>query len=105
VAAAARPEDRIVHERGLEKGGGLVFYLGRPVLVLNGTRGDLEFGSRLPGMQDTFLDASRFAELWRGPARVFLVTDLPPGRSAVASAEPRPVLLAATPTRWLYANR
>lgn len=105
VAAEARPEDRVVHERGLEKGGSLVFYLGRPVLVLNGTRGDLEFGSRLPGMQDTFLDGARFAELWRGPARVFLITDLPSERSAVGAAEPRPVLLAATPTRWLYANR
>ncbi|MFB3818507.1 MAG: ArnT family glycosyltransferase [Candidatus Methylomirabilales bacterium] len=105
LAAAARPEDRIVHERGLEKGGGLVFYLGRPVLVLNGTRGDLEFGSRLPGTQGMFLDAARFAELWRGPGRVFVVTDLPLARSAVGAAEPRPVLLASTPTRWLYANR
>jgi len=105
LAAEARPEDRIVHERGLEKGGGLLFYLRRPVLVLNGRRGDLEFGSRLPGAQERFLDGEAFAALWRGPARVFLVTDLPPARSALAGAQPPPVLLGATPTRWLYANR
>ena len=106
LIAILRPGDAILHERGLEKGGGLLFYLRRPVLVLNGTRGDLEFGSTLPGTGDRFIDTRRFQEIWGGRGRAFLVTDLPPERSAIARlpAGAR-VPLASTGTRWLYANQ
>jgi hypothetical protein len=105
LIAILQPGDSILHERGLEKGGGLLFYLRRPVLVLNGTRGDLEFGSTLPGTGDRFIDTRRFQEIWGGRGRAFLVTDLPLERSAIARlpADAR-VPLASTGTRWLYAN-
>jgi len=106
LKGALRPEDVLVHERGLEKGGGLLFYTGRQALVLNGTRGDLDFGSRLPEYRRTFIDTSAFRNLWAGSQRVFLVTGLPPARSAIsAMSNPPPILLASTGTRWLYANR
>jgi 4-amino-4-deoxy-L-arabinose transferase-like glycosyltransferase len=106
LAALLRSDDVLIHERGLEKGGGLLFYTGRRVLVLNGRRGDLEFGSTLPGASERFIDTRRFRELWSGDARVFLVTDLPAPRSAIAEASPDvPAPLASTGTRWLYANR
>jgi 4-amino-4-deoxy-L-arabinose transferase-like glycosyltransferase len=98
--------DTLIHERGLEKGGGLLFYLRRPVVVLNGTRGDLEFGSTLPGSAGRFIDTGQFQEIWNGRGRAFLVTDLPRERSAIArvsGGEQRPV--ASTGTRWLYVNR
>jgi 4-amino-4-deoxy-L-arabinose transferase-like glycosyltransferase len=101
-----QPGDTVLHERGLEKGGGLVFYLRRSVLVLNGTRGDLEFGSTLPGMGERFIDTRRFQEIWGGRGRAFLVTDLPPERSAIARIPAgAQVLLDFTGSRWLYANR
>jgi hypothetical protein len=106
LIAILQPDDTLIHERGLEKGGGLLFYLRRPVVVLNGTRGDLEFGSTLPGSAGRFIDTRRFQEIWDGRGRVFLVTDLPRERSAIArvsGGEQRPV--ASTGTRWLYANR
>jgi len=104
--AILRPGDTLIHERGLEKGGGLLFYVQRPVLVLNGTRGDLEFGSALPGSASRFIDTHRFQEIWKGSGRAFLVTDLPPERSAIAlSPGGQPVPIASTGTRWLYANR
>jgi hypothetical protein len=100
-----RPQDVVIHERGLEKGGGLLFYTNHPVLVLNGRQGDLEFGSSLPGSDRGFIDTRQFQAIWNGSVRAFLVTDLPPSRSAIASAAVgAPVLVTSTDTRWLYAN-
>lgn len=101
-----RPDDVLVHERGLEKGGGLLFYTKRRALVLNGTQGDLEFGSRLAEHQGTFIDTTKLRSLWTSGKRVFLVTDLPESRSAISRVSPPPpIVLAATGTRWLYSNR
>jgi 4-amino-4-deoxy-L-arabinose transferase-like glycosyltransferase len=106
LTAVHQPGDMLIHERGLEKGGGLLFYTRRPVLILDGRRGDLEFGSGLPEAAGRFIDARQFREIWSGEARAFLVTDLPASQSAIsrmAAAVPTPV--ASTGTRWLYANR
>jgi len=106
VNAVHRPGDVLIHERGLEKGGGLLFYTQRPVLILNGRRGDLEFGSTLPEAEGRFIDTPRFHEIWDGETRAFLVTDLPPSQSAISRrSSAAPILVAATGTRWLYANR
>jgi 4-amino-4-deoxy-L-arabinose transferase-like glycosyltransferase len=100
-----RPEDILIHERGLERGGGLLFYTGRRVLVLNGTRGDLEFGSKFPESRQAFIGSRMFLDLWGGSGRVYLVTDVPPERSAVSLLpNPHPAAIASTGTRWLYAN-
>ena len=106
VNAVHRPGDVLIHERGLEKGGGLLFYTQRPVLILNGRRGDLEFGSTLPEAEGRFIDTPRFHEIWeRGDAGV-------PGDGSSRIAErdlpevsAAPILVASTGTRWLYANR
>jgi 4-amino-4-deoxy-L-arabinose transferase-like glycosyltransferase len=103
--AILQPDDVVVHERGLEKGGGLLFYTKRQVLVLNGRRGDLEFGSGLPGSHRAFIDTGQFRELWNGRGRTFLVTDLPGPRSAISDgALGASTLIESTGTRWLYAN-
>jgi 4-amino-4-deoxy-L-arabinose transferase-like glycosyltransferase len=100
-----RPEDILIHERGLERGGGLLFYTGRRVLVLNGTRGDLEFGSKFPESRQVFIDSRTFLDLWSGRERVYLVTDVPRERSAISRLPgPHPMALASTGTRWLYTN-
>ena len=106
LGALLRPDDVVIHERGLEKGGGLLFYTHRRVLVLNGRRGDLEFGSGLPGSRRWFIDTRQLREVWNGRARAFLITDLPAQRSAISEASPAvPTPVASTGTRWLYANR
>jgi 4-amino-4-deoxy-L-arabinose transferase-like glycosyltransferase len=104
--ALLQPGDVVIHERGVEKAGGLLFYVKRQVLVLNGRRGDLGFGASLPGSSQWFIDTPRFRALWGGDTRVFLVTDLPAPRSAIADVTPgTSTLVASTGTRWLYANR
>jgi hypothetical protein len=74
LKARAQQGELIVHAGSLEYSGSLPFYTGRQIHVLNGRRGDLDFGSRYPEGQGLFLDDKDFARLWEGGKRVFLVT-------------------------------
>jgi len=51
----------------------VVFYTNRDVLLLNGRRNNLEYGSYAPGAPDVFIDDSQFAKLWVQPERYYLV--------------------------------
>lgn len=105
LKAQARPADLIVHEGSLEYSGGLPFYTGRQIYILNGERGDLEFGSRQPEGKGLFLDDAEFARLWEGEKKVFLI-----GRSSgrETAREELPgkalLLLGQYGTRFLYSN-
>jgi hypothetical protein len=68
---------RIVHEGPLEYSGGLPFYTGRRIQVLNGKRGSLEFGSGYPDARHLFLGDAEFSSLWNGQERIFLITGAP----------------------------
>ncbi|MGH7767537.1 MAG: hypothetical protein ACREQP_08800, partial [Candidatus Binatia bacterium] len=48
ILLQARPQDLILHEDPLEYSGGLAFYTGKRIYIVNGKRGSLEFGSRYP---------------------------------------------------------
>ena len=52
----------------------VAFYADRPVLLLNGRRNSIEYGSNAPGAPDVFLDDAGLAELWAGESPVYLVT-------------------------------
>ena len=56
LLALSEPDDVVVHEGSLEYSGGLPFYTGRQIYVLNGRRGDLDFGSRYPEARHLFMD-------------------------------------------------
>jgi hypothetical protein len=99
-------ENLIVHEGRLERAGGLKFYTGRQVYVVNGREGSLRFGSSYPEAQGLFLGTGEFVRLWKGPRRVFLVTNIPFERSI------RRFLSAETVherglygSRWLFSNQ
>jgi len=51
----------------------IVFYTNRDVLLLNGRRDNLEYGSYAPGAADVFINDSQFAKLWAQPERYYLV--------------------------------
>jgi len=101
----ARPEEAIIHEGSLEYSGGLPFYTGRQIYVLNGKRGDLDLGSGYPEGQGLFLDDGEFARRWQNEKRVFLVTRLQepenaPKRLVLKDA----FLLGRYGSRLLYSN-
>ncbi|HTU02730.1 MAG TPA: glycosyltransferase family 39 protein [Candidatus Sulfotelmatobacter sp.] len=96
----------VVHEGSLEYSGALPLYIGRPVLLLDGRRGDLEFASRLPEAAGVFLDRAAFVRLWQGDRQVFLVTQRPLATSVVAVLPPGIVHDAGLyGARHLFSNR
>jgi 4-amino-4-deoxy-L-arabinose transferase-like glycosyltransferase len=101
-----QPHDLVLHEDPLEYSGGLAYYTGRRIYVINGKRGSLEFGSRYPEARDLFLDTEMFRRLWAGERKLFLVTGLPRERSAVRLLPQQEVVLVGQfGARWLYTNR
>lgn len=102
LKAQAQQGELIVHEGSLEYSGSLPFYTGRQIHVLNGRRGDLDFGSRYPEGQGLFLDDKDFARLWEGGKRVFLVTRQ---ESVLRELAGQPFfLLGRYGSRLLYSN-
>jgi hypothetical protein len=105
VKAAAGPADLIVHEGPLEYSGSLPFYTGRQIHVLNGKRGDLEFGSGDPEGGKVFLDDAELAPLWEGEKRVFLISRLPGQESVRKQLSDKPVFsIGRYGSRSLYSN-
>ncbi len=101
----AQKGEIIVHEGPLEYSGGLPFYSGRQIYVLNGKRGDLDFGSRYPEGRDLFLNDGDFARLWKGNRRVFFVTRLMERENALKKLSLENVfLLGRYGSRSLYSN-
>ena len=106
ITARAAPADLIVHEGSLEYSAALPFYTGRRIIVVNGTRGDLDFASRLPEARRWFLDTQGLARIWENSRRVFLVTQRRWERSALATLPPSSIHeVGQYGSRWLYSNR
>jgi len=97
---------KIVHEGSLEYSAGLPFYIGREIYVLNGQRGDLDFGSRYPETRHLFLDYTGFVRLWRSGRPIFLVTRPMMGSGILAALPPEKLhLVGHYGPRWMYSNR
>jgi len=106
LAAQSKPGDVIVHEGSLEYSAGLPFYTQRRIQVLNGKRGDLDFGSHYPEARGLFLDDVEFRRLWKGPQRVFLVTRSLVRKSILERLPKEEIfLIGQYDSRRLYANK
>jgi len=100
------PNDLVIHEGPLENSAGLTFYTGQRVHVVDGRRGDLDFGSRFPEAAGMFLEAEDVRQLWSGSQRIFFVTDRPLECSALRLIEPTARhLVGREGRRWLLSNR
>jgi hypothetical protein len=74
------PQGTLITERHYWPTSSVYFYTNRTGLLLNGRAQNLEYGSNAPGAPDVFIDDAKFATLWSGPARYYLVapqTSLP----------------------------
>ncbi len=102
----AGPDDLLIHEGPLENSAGLTFYTGRQVRIVNGRRGDLDFGSRFPEADGLFLEEGELLRHWQGSGRVFFVTALPLDQSILRRVAPQARhLLGHEGRRWLFSNR
>jgi 4-amino-4-deoxy-L-arabinose transferase-like glycosyltransferase len=99
------PDDLVLHEGPLENSAGLTFYTGRQIHVVNGRRGDLDFGSHFPEAEGLFWEEEMVLRLWPGTRRIFLVTDRPPEHSVLRLMPPQVRhLIGHEGRRWLYTN-
>ena len=102
----AGPDDLIFHEGSLEYSGGLPFYSGMQVNVVNGKRGSLEFGSRFPKDNGRFINRDEFEHVWDGDHKAFLVTGPYVARSVAEGwRNPARFLVGKYGTRLLYTNK
>ncbi len=105
IAARATPADRVMIYGDQAFGSSLLFYLERPIYLVNGRSTSMEFGSKFPDAPRIFLDDAALDRAWAGPERVFLF--VPVGNRARAeSTLPQPrFLIAESSGKVVYSNR
>jgi hypothetical protein len=72
IAAVAQPGDRVMIYGDQAFGSSLLFYLKRPIELVNGRSTSMAFGSTFPDAPKIFLTGADFEQAWSGTQRVFL---------------------------------
>jgi hypothetical protein len=95
IAPEIRPSDRVMIYGDESFGSSLLFYLRRPIELVNGNTTSMWWGSTYPDAPHIFLDDDDLLRAWDSPERVFLfvpqqerakVEALLPGPLRIASA-------------------
>ena len=96
IAQRAQPEDKVMIYGDQAFGSSLLFYLRRPIELVNGRTTSMWFGSTFPDSPHIFLSDDDLRKAWNGPQRVFLFvpphllkkveTELPAQKYAIAEA-------------------
>jgi 4-amino-4-deoxy-L-arabinose transferase-like glycosyltransferase len=74
-ALAREPAGQLIVDGPYYPYSSVLFYADRTVLLLNGRRDNLEYGSYAPGAPPVFIDDADFARLWLAAPRSYLLTD------------------------------
>ena len=100
------PAGELILDRQYYTYSSVVFYTDRGVLLLNGRRNNLEYGSYAPGAPDAFIDDAQFAHLWLKPERYYLVASesaLPRFKNLVAST--KLIIVARSGGKFVMTNQ
>jgi hypothetical protein len=104
IAAVAQPGDRVMIYGDQAFGSSLLFYLQRPIELVNGRTTSMAFGSTFPDAPKIFLNGDEFERAWNGPQRVFLF--VPQERRAQAEKlMPQRKVFAEMSGKAVYSNR
>ena len=68
------PPGQIIFDHEYYAFSSVAFYTNRPVLLLNGRKNNIEYGSNAPEAPDVFLGDGDLVQLWEAGHRVYLVT-------------------------------
>jgi 4-amino-4-deoxy-L-arabinose transferase-like glycosyltransferase len=98
------PDELIVCDGEFANASSVRFYTGRQLLILNGRITGLWYGSLFPDAPDIFLDDARFAKLWAGTRRVYLVTGDAKKRDSLTPVAPA-YLVSKAGGRYVLSNR
>ncbi|MGA7908490.1 MAG: glycosyltransferase family 39 protein [Candidatus Sulfotelmatobacter sp.] len=104
ISARARPEDKVMIYGDQAFGSSLLFYLQRPVDLVEGRTTSMWFGSTFPDAPKIFLSDEDLLREWSSSGRVFLF--VPPYRKArVDGLLPRKFVVAEVSGKYVYSNQ
>jgi 4-amino-4-deoxy-L-arabinose transferase-like glycosyltransferase len=104
IALRARPEDRVMIYGDQAFGSSLLFYLQRPVELVEGRTTSMWFGSTFPDAPKIYLSDADLQRDWSGQERVFLF--VPPHLKArVDALLPSKNVVAEVSGKYVYSNR
>jgi 4-amino-4-deoxy-L-arabinose transferase-like glycosyltransferase len=104
IASQARPEDRLMIYGDQAFGSSLLFYLQRPIELVEGRTTSMWFGSTFPDAPKIYLTDSDLLRDWNSAARVFLFVP-PQLKSKVDSMLPNHAVVAEVSGKYVYSNR
>lgn len=104
IAARARPEDRVMIYGDQAFGSSLLFYLQRPVELVEGRTTSMWFGSTFPDAPKIYLSDADLVRDWAGQERVFLFVPAHL-KAKVDALVPRKSVVAEISGKYVYSNR
>jgi len=104
LAQQAAPADRVMIYGDQAFGSSLLFYLQRPIELVNGRTTSMWFGSTYPDAPPIFLNQSQLLEEWRGSGRIFLFVPAHQ-RSQVDLLLPWKFVMSESSNKVIYTNR
>jgi 4-amino-4-deoxy-L-arabinose transferase-like glycosyltransferase len=104
IAAQARPQDQVMIYGDQAFGSSLLFYLRRPIELVEGRTTSMWFGSTYPDAPKIFLTDDDLRGDWSGDTRIFLF--VPPHLKArVDGLLPSHFVVAEISGKYIYSNR
>lgn len=104
IAQAATPADHVMIYGDQAFGSSLLFYLRRPIEVVNGRTTSMWFGSTYPDAPKIYLDDAALLQAWNSGERVFLF--VPSYQKArVDALLPQKFVFAKSSGKIVYSNR
>jgi len=104
IAARARPEDRVMIYGDQAFGSSLLFYLRRPIDLVEGRTTSMWFGSTFVDAPKIYLSDADLQRDWAGSGRVFLF--VPPHQKArVDGLLPAKFVIAELSGKYVYSNQ
>ena len=104
IAAQEHAGDRVMIYGDQAFGSSLLFYLRRPIELVEGRTTSMWFGSTFPDAPKIYLTNSDLETVWRGPGRIFLF--VPPHLKAkVDSLLPNRFVVAEQSGKYVYSNQ
>ncbi len=104
IAAQAHPQDHVMIYGDQAFGSSLLFYLQRPIELVEGRTTSMWFGSTFPDCPKIYLTDSDLVKAWASPGRVFLF--VPPHlKATVDNLLPNRKTVAEVSGKYIYSNQ
>jgi 4-amino-4-deoxy-L-arabinose transferase-like glycosyltransferase len=104
IAARARPEDKVMIYGDQAFGSSLLFYLRRPIELVEGRTTSMWFGSTFEDAPKIYLSDTELQRDWAGGGRVFLFVP-PHQKGKVDGLLPGKFIVAELSGKYVYSNR